>query len=294
MKKKIATIDIGGTSIKFSTWSSEELCNVTSVDTPKSLEEFYEIIQTEVNKMKALFHLSGVAISSPGSVNKETGCIEGASALPYIHHFPIKQQLEDLLELPVSLENDANCAALAELNKTYHNKLKSAVFLVIGTGIGGSIIIDNTIIKGNHLLGGEFGYMLVDNHYTLSDICSPVNMAKRYNEKSDTHISGKDVFSLSNKGDSLAKTETDNFYSTLAKVIYNIQYSLDPEKIIIGGAISSNDSVIKELKKWVKKCVDTVQIANIVPDITTCQYKGNANLVGAAVDFQNEYGESYN
>lgn len=294
MTPSIAVVDIGGTSIKFSSWNSEELCDSTSVKTPDNLEDFYDVIENNVNELKSQKEIVGVAFSSPGSVNKETGIIEGASALPYIHNFKIKNKLEKILELPISIENDANCAALAELTMTYDGKLNNAVFLVIGTGIGGSLIIDKKIVKGSHLLGGEFGYMLVEPNQTLSDICSPVNMARRYNSIMNSTIDGEKLFLLSDQGDLEARKETDLFYTTLSRVIYNLQYSFDPEMVLIGGAISNNEKVINELVKRTKECVDSVEIANVMPNIAACKYKGAANLVGAAIDFETEFGKDFN
>ncbi|MBT8951554.1 N-acetylmannosamine kinase, partial [Lactobacillus delbrueckii subsp. bulgaricus] len=73
------------------------------------------LLTTQVAQMKRDYQIAGVGISSPGAVNKATGIIEGASALPYIHNFRIQPELQRRFELPVSMENDANCAALAEL-----------------------------------------------------------------------------------------------------------------------------------------------------------------------------------
>ena len=91
--RDLAVIDIGGTTIKFAAWKNNELMDVHAVDTPKSLEEFYEILEHETNDFKKKYDVKGVAISAPGAVNKKTGVIEGASALPYIHNFKIGQEL---------------------------------------------------------------------------------------------------------------------------------------------------------------------------------------------------------
>lgn len=87
-------IDIGGTSIKFAICHKDRLAKQSSVPTPHSLENFYHMLDERLAYYRTE-KLSGIAISSPGAVNKATGIIEGASALPYIHGFPIRQDLEN-------------------------------------------------------------------------------------------------------------------------------------------------------------------------------------------------------
>ena len=157
----LIAIDIGGTTIKIATWINQKLKMAFTIDTPDNLDTFYEELSDAVNEIKADHKIDGVAISSPGAVNKATGVIEGASALPYIHNFKIVPALEKRFGLPVSIENDANCAALAELADGAAKGCSSMAFLVIGTGVGGSIIINNQIWHGAHLYGGEFGFMII-------------------------------------------------------------------------------------------------------------------------------------
>lgn len=114
----LIAIDIGGTTIKIATWINKKIKMVFTIDTPDNLDTFYEELTDAVNEIKAKNKINGVAISSLGAVNKKTGVIEGASALPYIHNFKIVPELEKKFGLPVSIENDANCAALAELADT--------------------------------------------------------------------------------------------------------------------------------------------------------------------------------
>lgn len=133
----LIAIDIGGTTIKIATWINKKLKMIFTIDTPNDLETFYNELSNAVNEIKASNKIDGVAISSPGAVNKKTGVIEGASALPYIHNFKIVPELEKRFGLPVSIENDANCAALAELVAGSAKDCSSMAFLVIGTGVGG-------------------------------------------------------------------------------------------------------------------------------------------------------------
>ena len=99
----LIAIDIGGTTIKIATWINQKLKMAFTIDTPDNLDTFYEELTDAVNEIKADHKIDGVAISSPGAVNKATGVIEGASALPYIHNFKIVPELEKRFVLPVSI-----------------------------------------------------------------------------------------------------------------------------------------------------------------------------------------------
>ncbi|TGD23551.1 ROK family protein [Companilactobacillus suantsaicola] len=287
--KDIALIDVGGTSIKYGLWNSaqNELTEKGSFETPKDLTGYYAGLEKVVNDFKKEHELSGVAMSTPGAVNKETGVIEGASALPYIHNFKIQQELEKRFALPVTMENDANCAALAEMDSGIAKGLKNLIFLVIGTGVGGAVILDGHVHHGKHLFGGEFGYTLSQDGYkTVSDVSTAVSLAKRYNEAKQTNYSGKEVFDLANNGDELAQKYAQDLYHNLAVTIYNLQYGFDPEMIVLGGGISQADFLIPNIEKEIQKILDEVKIAPFMPVIKSCQYHNDANLIGAYVDFK--------
>ena len=287
----LGLIDIGGTSIKLAVMRNQKLEKLPSIPTPKTLDEFYSALNENVAKMKSEYQIKGVGISSPGAVNKKTGVVEGASAIPYIHNFKIQQALSDKFGLPVSMENDANCAALAELDSGAGKGVSSLLFLIIGTGVGGSVIVNHQIWHGAHLFGGEFGYTLVDDKNILSNLATSVGVAKRYNESSQpkTNYSGKEVFNLADQGDVRAQKEVQTMYSSLAKGIYNLQYSFDPELIVLGGAVSNNPHLIPEVNKEIEKIRQIVKIASVKPKIVPCEYTDEANLRGSYVDFCQTY-----
>lgn len=280
----LAAIDIGGTTIKIATWKDNQLQDKHAIDTPKDLNGFYKALTEEVNKIKKDTKIEGVAISSPGAVNKKTGIIGGSSAIPYIHNFKIVDKLEKRFGLPVSIENDANSAALGELAEGSGKGCDSMAFFVIGTGIGGALIINQKVWHGAHLFGGEFGYMIMGAH-TLSELASPVAMANRFNERTGKHLDGKTIFELADKDDPVASDERQTLIHALAVAIYNIQHSFDPEKIVLGGGISNNPELIPLLNKEIDRLRDGLDLVTLKPDIVLCKLKSDANLRGAVADF---------
>lgn len=291
----LLVFDIGGSAVKYAVWDKEEIVDKGSFITPSTWEEMKTSLLQVKQKFANQFMIEGVAISSPGAVNQRRGVVEGASAVPYLHDFEIYPELTELFGCPISMENDANCAALAEVWKGAAKGLKDIIFVVVGTGIGGSVIVDGKIHHGKHLFGGEFGYMLLNHDETFSTLASPVKMAVRYAKRINLpsgKISGKEVFELAEQGDKIAIEETEKFYYSLAQGIYNLQYSYDPEKIIIGGGVSAKPDLLPQLHRKFKEILDKVQIAKIVPDIAICQFKNDANLIGAVYNYHLNHSES--
>lgn len=286
----ILAIDIGGSTIKYGVWNNEELNNKGSFKTPQTWEEMKEEFSILKQSVERDYKIEGVAISSPGAVNQKKGIIEGFSALPYIHHFPIQREWEELFGCNVSMENDANCAALAEIWKGAGEGLKDILFVVIGTGIGGSVIVDGKIRHGKNLFGGEFGYMLLTEDETFSNLGTPVQMAKRVCERKgieESSLSGEEIFKLATEGDGIAREEVEKFYYYVAKGIFNLQYSFDPERIVIGGGVSNKAELIPSINEQLAFICKKVEGASITPEIITCHFKNDANLIGAVYNYLN-------
>ncbi|WKF85236.1 ROK family protein [Lacticaseibacillus pantheris] len=285
----LALIDIGGTSIKFGVWENSKIIDQTAAATPKTLNEFYEVLNQHVTTMKNNHHITGVGISSPGSVDAPVGIIRGASAIPYIHNFEIVPELEKRFGLKIGIENDANCAGLAEVAHGAASGVKDAVFLVIGSGIGGAVIINGQVRHGAHLLGGEFGYMLHNEASTVSESASPVYMAENYNrEESPAELkTGHDIFDAAANGEKTAQKYLDKLYYALAKTIFNLQYSIDPECFVLGGGISNSPQLLPGVEKALDGIMKQVEIAEVRPTIKICEFRSTANLIGAAVNYFN-------
>ena len=285
----LLTIDVGGTSIKYALFRKGALSQKGSFPTPTSLTAYYEVLTELVKNYEQLYQITGVAISSPGAVNKTTGAIEGASALPYIHHFDIRGELEARFVLPVSMENDANCAALAELKFGAAKGIKDVIFMVLGTGVGGAIVIDGKIRHGQHLFGGELGFMLMDDTHSFSELGTTIGMANRYKARTGKDLTGEAIFNLAHAGEEIAQEEMTVFLFNVAKGIFNLAYAFDPECIVIGGGVSQAEWLIPELEKELQKMLNKFRIAPFLPVIKACQYRNDANLVGASVDFQQTF-----
>ncbi len=288
---KYLCIDVGGTAIKMGVYDEEgNLFKTMSQRTPDSLKDMYQLFE---NAFYQEHDIVGVALSMPGAVDSEKGIIGGSSAIDYIHGPCIQTDLQTCLKVPVSMENDANCAALAEVWKGAASDVENCCFIVSGSGIGGAVVKNRRIHKGQHLHGGEFGYMIADFDYetkemkTWSDVGSTVAVVKAVAKELEVAVDsldGKEIFDHYHDNPVYFRA-VDLFYWVLAQGIYNLQYVYDPQKIIIGGGISVREDLLDEVNQRLDQIFNTFTHAKVRPCILTCQFHNEANLLGALFHF---------
>ena len=196
----LVVFDIGGTAVKHGYFSNEVLAHQGKFPTPVTFENMKEEMLSVIKALRKTKTVEGVAISAPGAVNVNERRIDGISAVPYLHNRPIFDELEDFFDLPVTIENDANCAGIAEIELGAGKEANNVVFMVLGTGVGGSVFINRQIYKGAHLFAGEFGLMRNGKPKTLSNVGTIVKVANKYNETTNKSVTGKEIFELAEAG----------------------------------------------------------------------------------------------
>lgn len=280
----LVVFDIGGTAVKHGFFEDEVLTEQGKFDTPATFlemqKEMLAVLATHKEK-----EVEGVAISSPGAVNVKERRIDGISAVPYLHNFPIFDKLEETFGLPVTIENDANCAGIAEIELGAGKEASNAIFVVLGTGVGGSIFINREIYKGSHLFGGEFGLMIDNKEQTLSSVGTIVKVAGKYEAETGAVTDGKRIFELIASKDVLAQSLLNEMYDSIAYSLYNLQVSIDPELVIIGGGVSARKEVAEEISSRLQTLLTNHLVPEIMPQIKTCHFSNDANLIGAAMNF---------
>src|SRR5699024_7450958 len=148
------SFDFGGTFIKYAlVQENAAISSENKVPTPSSLEGLFVLVTDVIYDFESETFIEGIAISCPGTITQR-GEIQGSSAIPYLYDIALKDLLEERTAKRVSIENDANCAALAELWKGTANGCHEAAVVVIGTGIGGAIIRNGRLYRGSNLYGG--------------------------------------------------------------------------------------------------------------------------------------------
>lgn len=294
---KFIGIDIGGTNIKFGLL--DEQGNILHKDKIKTSPEGSEIIRNIkkiVETYKEAHKIRAVGISVPGVV-EESGFLTTGGAIFDFYGVHLKDILEKELGVQVAVENDANSAALAEKWLGAGREYRNYFTTVVGTGIGGAIIINNDVYRGAHATAGEFGFMINapilngDTRLASVSLTSSVQsgLVQRYLDESGQetlqhNLDGESVFKLAEAGDVRAKAVIDAFYDHLAIGIYNVLVSLDPEVVLIGGGISANQGFIEELNRRVQvlqaghRDMKNMTLAEILP----CHFLNDAGIVGAS------------
>ena len=306
---KYLLIDNGGTQIKYAlAYEDGTLIENSSFDTPsKKLPNALDLYFTELDKIVEKYKsqdIKGICISCPGRIEEDGHCSD-AGALPYFIGVNFITECKNRYGLDASIENDAKCAAIAELMSGSLEGVKNGMVITIGTGLGGGVITNGQVVRGSNFCAGEISaipmnlYNQEDENDTASAIISTKSITKMVADKlglDATKMNGKDTFEYINKNDEGALQALDEFCMYLSRVIYTIQIVLDCEKFAIGGGISAQPKLIEYLKKNVHKAFSLPWLFSfgglppvVEPEIVVCKYHNEANLIGALYDFKNKY-----
>ena len=148
------SLDVGGTAIKYGILTDNyKVIDKSEIKTSEYLQHFLADIEEIYNNVKNNYNISGVAVSVPGRVGLEGKMISGG-CLGYLKDFNLKQWFEKLSGLPVEVENDGICAAMAEHRAGALSECSDGIVTIFGTGIAGGIIIDNKVRRGFNSMAG--------------------------------------------------------------------------------------------------------------------------------------------
>lgn len=295
--KNYISFDIGGTNVKHGVLNEKGEVLIkglysTNVETD---EIFINDLVKVVKDYQKEYEVSGIAISMPGFIDTKRGIPTVCYAINCMEGKSITDILSEKTGLSVSVENDGNCAALAEKFNGNATQCSDFICFTIGTGIGGGIFLNNQIIRGKSFKGGEFGYMICRNatednrgRETLSTNASTyslINFYKDYNgiERNEL-VEGHTVFEEAEKDEKVMEI-VNEWYKSIALGIFNLSATLNPEKILIGGGISSKEGFINRLVEELKKLQVWGDVETI---IDVCKHKNDAGLIGAVYNFLQE------
>lgn len=283
-------IDVGGTFTKYAVITEE--CQIVEKDkSPTVTEPLSEFITSLVNIYKKYEgQVDGIALSMAGIIDSETGFMYTGGNLTCITNLNIVEILEARCNIPVTVENDAKCAALAEVWRGALADCKDAVVVVCGTGVGGAVIHDRKVMKGIHNMTGEFSYIMTEAEpeYSLdhslagnTGIKCLLEFVSKYTGIPARELDGEKVFTMANCGDEKAIAGIREYVKHLAIQINNYQFILDPEKIVIGGGISVQPLLLQMIKEELKKINAVYPWDLPIADVVVCKFFNDANLIGA-------------
>lgn len=290
--KYYLSIDIGGTNLKYGLLDrAGKLIGHDKVPTPSDNREHFlavleAVIDAYVNQIR------GIAISVPGKIDVQKGIIYFGGSLPFLDKFPLKSVLEDKYQLPVGLENDGKSAALAELWLGNLTDTPNSAAVVLGTGVGGGIILNNQLLYGTNFQAGEFSFMLNDFknpdfiEAAVGGNTSAVGMIRTIGTQlglTDA-TNGIAVFEAIKAGEPFAVKTFNHFCLYVAKMILNIQSVVDLQRYVIGGGISAQPLVITTINDQYDQMLAATPIIQATltkPDIIQAKFGNDANLYGA-------------
>lgn len=280
-KRYVFGVDVGGTAIKiglFDTAGSliekwEEPTDKTNHG-EKILPDISNALNEKIkarNLDKDLF--IGVGLGVPGPVN-EKGIVHRCVNLGW-GVFNVEEALSKLINLPVKATNDANVAAFGEMWKGSGKGYKSLMFITIGTGIGGGLIINEKIVEGVSGSGGEIGHLLINKEETRACNCGNCGCVEQYASatgivykarqlmkegklqtvlRDDDALTSKKIFDEAKNGDLVALEAVENMGEVLGRALGYATVLCDPEAILIGGGVSkAGQIVIDVIEKYYKK-----------------------------------------
>lgn len=289
--KTYLTIDVGGTNIKYALMQEDgSLGQAGKVATPaKSLDLFFESIFSIIDLFKD--QIAGVAFSVPGKVDSQTGTIYFGGALSYLDQVCLKEIIKDKYDLEASVQNDAKAAALAELWLGSLQGVKDAAVIVLGTGVGGGIILDGKLRLGPHFQAGELSLSILDASQSgykkmVGQLGSAVNMVSQVNEAigHEDRKDGQAAFDAILAGQEQAVAIFQDYCRNIAYLIINLQAYFDLTHYAIGGGISAQPILVEEIHRQFHAFLDAEPLFKVnIPEVSIlpAQFGNDANLYGA-------------
>ena len=279
----ILAIDIGGTMIKYGLVSSDgEILSTDKIETEaeKGLENILNKIDNIFKKYKENNPV-GIAVSGTGQINGMIGKVIGGNPIiPNWIGTNLVKILEEKYNLPAVLENDVNCVALGEKWIGAGKNLKNFICLTIGTGIGGGIILNNQLFRGENFVAGEFGHILIKKG-EFEQFASTTALIRLVKEKTGKILNGKEIFDLEKKEIVEYQEVISEWIENLTDGLSSIVYCFNPANIILGGGvIEQGEPLINRIKNSLFKKIG-LQFKEKL-NIIQAKLGNNAGMIGAS------------
>ena len=279
----ILAIDIGGTMIKYGLVSSDgEILSTDKIETEaeKGLENILNKIDNIFKRYKKNNPV-GIAVSGTGQINGMIGKVIGGNPIiPNWIGTNLVKILEEKYNLPAVLENDVNCVALGEKWIGAGKDLSNFICLTIGTGIGGGIILNNQLFRGENFVAGEFGHILIKKG-EFEQFASTTALIRLVKERTRKTLNGKEIFDLEKKEIVEYQEVISEWIENLTDGLSSIVYCFNPANIILGGGvIEQGEALINRVKNSLFKKIG-LQFKEKL-NIIQAKLGNNAGMIGAS------------
>jgi len=253
-------IDLGGTTVKIAYFDENgtmlekwEIPTVTTDGGSRILPDIAASIRAfldahQINESAIL----GLGIGVPGPVDAK-GVVNKCVNLGW-GVFNIAEELSRLTGFPVKAGNDANVAALGEYWKGGGQGCENMVFVTLGTGVGGGIVIGGRLLHGSHGSGAEIGHMVLNPKETATCGCGKHGCVEQYGSATGIvrlagmhgmhNVTCKDIFDAGKAGDKVALEVLDEYYDYMGQFLGSLCSAVDPEVVVLGGGVSKAGQVL--------------------------------------------------
>jgi fructokinase len=286
--KKIG-IDLGGTKIESVLIDIDKGNNVTTISrdrlhTPK--DDYKGILDTIQTLVEMIYlgecsyreHEIPVGVCAPGAISAKTGLVKNSNTQCLIGK-PFKKDLEKTLNQKISLDNDANCFAMSESILGAAKKYDIVFGVIMGTGVGGGIIIDKKIHHGRTNIAGEWGHHILHrdgnkcycgNNGCVETYISGPALENRWKEITGASLSLKEIMNVLDDSNSSVQWKSE-FLENFGAALANVIDILDPDVIVLGGGVSNVNFLYSQGRdsvydKVFSDAVDTPIIQNKLGD----------------------------
>ena len=266
-------IDLGGTKIEGVILDdSDELNVLKRLRVPTEAHEGYEHIVLQIAKLIEVMSAETglkpdrLGMGTPGVLDPQTQTLKNSNTV-CLNGQPLKKDVEAALGMSVVMANDANCFAIAEATLGAvkdHLKNPEVVFgVIMGTGVGGGVVVNGKVINGRHSIGGEWGHTFIDESGgecycgdvgCVETIISGPALEGYYESIMGYRVKLKDIAANHMEGNDPIATRTINrLVKYFGKALANVLNIIDPEAVVIGGGVGNIDLLYTEGVEEVKK-----------------------------------------
>lgn len=252
-------IDVGGTNIRFGVFNGHQLINTTrleanlsqacrDVSAESAALEVVRILSSGIaNIIKKYPDIQAVGIGFPGFIHPDSKNIIQSPNLPGLSYFDLRGELSTISGLPVTIENDANAAAYGEYCMADRPE-GGLIYLGLGTGVGGGLVVDGKLYTGQHGFAMEAGHIIIEpdgrqcgcgNKGCMEQYASASGVAMSYFNATQQRLSAHQIAELADSGD---KTATEAYVlaaNALAQALASIAKVLDVKNVVLGGGMTA-------------------------------------------------------
>ncbi len=255
-------IDLGGTKIEGAILDPEHPDKaVHRLRVPTESQNGYghilsqiESVVTQLEEVSGTTRPAKIGIGTPGTTEPSTGRLKNSNTL-CLNGNPLRDDLSSRLKVEVRMANDANCFALAEATLGAAKGCPVVMGLILGTGVGGGVVINGHVIEGLHGIGGEWGHNTLRGETApcycgkagcVEQVFAGPSLERFYHEHAGEKIRLPEIVARAAQGNTAAMATLDRLQEKFGEAIAVIINLLDPDAVVIGGGVGNIDLLYTE------------------------------------------------